>query len=415
MNIELWPIERLKPYPGNPRNNDAAVNAVVASLREFGFRQPIVVDKDDVIVVGHTRYRAAQKLGLKMVPVHLATDLSDAQVRAYRLADNATNELANWNLEMLPIELSALQEVGYDLNLLGFDPAALARYMGDQATDGLTDPNEVPPVPEKAITQPGDLWLLGEHRLLCGDSTNPSHIAKLMHGESATMMFTDPPWNVAIGLDSNPRHRQRRGLKNDSLPPEQFQKFLDGFISAVGDHVTGDIYCVLGASEWPRLDATLRAHDYHWSATIIWVKDVFVLGRSQYHRRYEPLWYGWKNKGKSSFNGKRDLDDVWEIPRPKRSEEHPTMKPVELPLRAIQNSSLSNQIVLDPFGGAGSTLIAAEQTGRRAYLMEIDPLYCDVIVQRWESFSGKKAKRGTNTQERTPTQGAGVRKGRAVA
>jgi DNA modification methylase len=198
---------------------------------------------------------------------------------------------------------------------------------------------------------------------------------------------------VAIGLDSNPRHRQRKGLKNDNLSPEQFQQFLNGFVGAVESHVSGDFYCVLGASEWPTLDSTLRSRGFHWSATIIWAKDIFVLGRSKYHRRYEPIWYGWREKGKSSFIGRRDVDDVWEIPRPKRSEEHPTMKPVQLPLRAILNSSVPGDIVVDPFGGSGSTLIACEQTGRKAHLMELDPIYCDVIWQRWETFSGRKAER----------------------
>src|SRR5262249_53807005 len=198
---------------------------------------------------------------------------------------------------------------------------------------------------------------------------------------------------VVRGRESNPGHRERPGLQNDSLPAEAFRSFIDGFVSAVKDHVTGDIYCVLGASEWPTTDWALRKHGYHWSATIIWVKDVFVLGRSKYHRRYEPIWYGWSAASKSSFGRARDLDDVWEIPRPKRSEEHPTMKPVELVRRAIQNSSRAGDRVLDPFGGSGTTLIAAEQTGRNAFLMELDPLYCDVIVQRFEKFTGKKAKR----------------------
>jgi DNA modification methylase len=230
-----------------------------------------------------------------------------------------------------------------------------------------------------------------KHRVMCGDSTNPADVGKLMGGRKATMVFTDPPWNVAIGLDSNPRHRQREGLMNDDLTPEEFAAFLDKFIGVMNDHVTGDVYCVLGASNWPTLDAAFRKNGYHWSATIIWVKDVFVLGRSKYHRRYEPLWYGWHTKGQSSFCDRRDLDDVWEIARPRVSDDHPTMKPVELVARAVTNSSRTGQVVLDLFGGSGSTLIACEQTSRRAFLMEIAPLYCDVIVQRWEKFTGKKA------------------------
>jgi DNA modification methylase len=211
-----------------------------------------------------------------------------------------------------------------------------------------------------------------------------------MAGSKAQMMFTDPPWNVGIGQDSNPRHRQRKGLVNDSLPPDEFQSFLDGFVDAVMPHVTGDIYCVLGASEWPRLDATLRSHGLHWSATVIWVKDTFVLGRSKYHRRYEPIWYGWQDKGSSSFCEQRDLDDVWEIPRPKRSELHPTTKPVALVARALANSSHRSQVVADPFLGSGTTLIAAEQTGRVCYGLEIDPAYCDVVCARWSALTGRE-------------------------
>lgn len=395
MKVELRKLADIKPYDNNPRNNEAAIEAVMASIREFGFRQPIVVDGDGVIVVGHTRFLAAKKLGLEKVPVHVARDLTPAQIKAYRIADNKTAELAEWNYDLLPIELGELQAWNYDLSLLGFDSDELAKLLDPGVADGQCDPDEVAQIPEEATTKPGDLWILGDHRLLCGDSTKAEDIARLMDGETARMVFTDPPWNVAIGQDSNPRHRQRPGLQNDSLSPDAFRAFLDGFVGAVKEHVQGDFYCVLGASEWPTLDWALRKQGYHWSATIIWVKDVFVLGRSKYHRRYEPIWYGWHTSGKSSFGDARDLDDVWEVPRPKRSEEHPTMKPVELVIRAIQNSSLAGDLVLDPFGGSGSTMIAAEQTGRKAYLMELDALYCDVIVQRYEKFTGKKAERQT--------------------
>jgi DNA modification methylase len=264
----------------------------------------------------------------------------------------------------------------------------------------------------KKCGKPFDAPVQSRHRLLCGDSTKGADLATLMEGQKATMLFTDPPWNVAIGGDANPRHRQRPGLQNDDLSPAEYQAFLESWITRVPAVVTGDVYCILGASEWPRLDAVLRGCGFHWSATVIWVKDLFVLGRSKYHRRYEPLWYGWHTKGESSFCDRRDLDDVWEIARPRVSDDHPTMKPVELVARAVTNSSRTGQVVLDLFGGSGSTLVAAEQTSRRAFLMEIDPLYCDVIVQRWEKFTGKKAERiAANTSgERTPAEQAGVAK-----
>jgi DNA modification methylase len=393
MKIELWPIDRPKPYPGNPRDNDAAVEVVARSLRAYGFRQPVVVDRDEVVIVGHTRLKAARKLGLTQVPVHVAADLTPEQVRAYRLADNASAEHAAWDYDLLPIEISELQAANYDLGLLGFGEAELARLLHGVVNDGLTDPDDVPEPPEEPLTRPGDLWVLGGHRVLCGDATKGADVQRLMEGKKAAMLFSDPPWNVAIGRDSNPKHRQRRGLANDDLPPEQFAAFLDGFVAAARPHVAGDWYVVLGASGWPRLDAALRAQGFHWSATIVWAKDTFVLGRSHYHRRYEPVWFGWHGKGKSSFNGRRDLDDVWDIPRPKRSDEHPTMKPVELVRRAVDASSPAGGVVLDPFGGSGTTLIACEQTGRQARLVEIDPLYCDVIVRRFEAFTGKTAER----------------------
>ena len=402
MQIDLWPLERIKPYPNNPRVNDSAVDAVAASLKEFGWRQPIVVDEAGVIIVGHTRLKAAQKLGMTEVPVHVATGLSPEQIKAYRIADNQVATIAEWNLDLLPLELADLQAADYDLSLLGFDQDELAKLMSPNGTEGLTDPDEVPLPPDEAITQPGDLIILGDHKLLCGDSTKASDVARLMGDETARLVFTDPPWNVAIGQDSNPRHRQRDGLANDNLSPAAFAEFLRAFSTAIHQHLDGDLYCVLGASEWPTLDSTLRDVGFHWSATVIWVKDLFVLGRSKYHRRYEPIWYGWRADKKSSYCAGRDQDDVWEVPRPRVSEEHPTMKPVDLVAMAIGNSSRAKDIVLDPFLGSGTTLIAAEKLGRRCYGLELSTIYCDVIVQRYEQFSGKKAERlsGTTTNKR---------------
>lgn len=408
MQVELRKLADIRPYEQNPRQNDAAVEAVAHSIREFGFRVPIVVDAEGVIICGHTRWKAAQKLGLEEVPVHVATDLTPEQVKAYRIADNRAAELSDWDYDLLPIELTELRGMDIDLESLGFKPAELEKLLGEglYGNAGLTDPDEVPEVPEEPVTQPGDLWVLGDHRLLCADATDPDAYQRLLEGEQARMMFTDPPWNVAIGQDSNPRHRQREGLANDALPADDFEAFLDTFICAAGPHVTGDIYCVLADREMPRLCRLMDAHGYHLSGTIVWVKDSFVLTRCNYHRRYEPIWYGWHSKGKSSFAGRRDLDDVWEVPRPKRSKEHPTMKPVDLVARALVNSSSPGQLVLEPFSGSGSTLIACEKTGRRCRAVELEPRYIDVAVRRWEEFTGKKAERIAAT-ETTPTE-AGV-------
>lgn len=391
---ELVAIERVIGNPRNPNMHPSEQIALLAKIiGSQGWRAPITVSRRSGFVVrGHGRLAAAKLLGLDTVPVDFQDYESEAAEWADLIADNRIAELAEPDMPMLLDLLQELDTGDFDMELTGFDFENLERLLTSFAdADAEVEEDDVPEVPVDPITKVGDLWLLGKHRLLCGDATSPEDVGRLMADRSASMMFTDPPWNVGIGQDSNPKHRQRQGLANDSLPPEEFQRFLDGFVSAVSPQVSGDVYCVLGASEWPRLDATLRTHGFHWSATVIWVKDTFVLGRSKYHRRYEPIWYGWAEGSKSSFCARRDLDDVWEVPRPKRSEEHPTMKPVALVARALTNSSTLKSIVLDPFLGSGTTLIAAEQLGRICYGLELDPGYCDVIVERWENLTGQKA------------------------
>ncbi|MCI0620289.1 MAG: DNA modification methylase [Acidobacteria bacterium] len=394
MKVRWVEVDRVKPYFRNPRKrSELSVKKIAASIEEFGWQQPIVCDRDLVIIVGHGRYDAARLLKTNKVPVVVAENLTPEQAAAYRLADNRTNEETEWDLDLLKVELKDLKGLDYALEHTAFDDDELARLLADvEGTAGLTDEDEVPDEPEEPVCAPGDLWLLGRHRLMCGDATSPDAVAELMDGKKAGMVFTDPPWNVAIGLDGNPRHRQRAGLTNDNMSDEEFAEFLAASTRNLVNFCAGDLYCILGASNWPVLDQTLRDHGFHWSATIIWVKDAFVLGRSKYHRRYEPIWYGWQRTGKSSYAAGRDQDDVWEVQRPKRSEEHPTMKPVELPTRAIQNSSAPKDVVLDLFGGAGSTLIACEKLARVGRIMEIDPKYCDVILRRWQNFTGNTAK-----------------------
>jgi DNA modification methylase len=382
-------LNLLNPAEYNPRRiTEQQLDALTRSMHEFGVVDPIIVNADGTVIGGHQRLKAAERLGLETVPV-VYFDLSKPQEKALNLALNRIS--GEWDEDKLTALLAELAD-DIDLALTGFTDEELAAFLsGDTGTTGLTDPDDVPEPPEDPITKPGDLWLLGRHRVLCGDATVPTDLERLMGEERATVMFTDPPWNVAIGQDSNPRHRQRAGLRNDNLSEADFQDFLAGFIDAITPYITGDVYCVLGASEWPRLDASLRDRGYHWSATVIWVKDVFVLGRSKYHRRYEPIWYGWRADGKSSFCDARNLDDVWEIPRPRRSEDHPTTKPVELCARAIENSSKPGNLVVDPFLGSGSTLLAAHTLGRRCFGLELEPRYVDVIVRRWEAFTGERA------------------------
>lgn len=385
MNVRTVSISKVALDPANVRTHDERnLKAIADSLRLFGQRKPIVVMQADggfVVIAGNGTLEAARLLGWDEIAVAVVPDnWTSDEAAAYAIADNRSAELAAWDEAGLNMQLAELEAAGWEPETLGFDGN------GGLGADEVVE-DDVPEPPADPVTKPGDLWLLGDHRVLCGDSTDHAAVARLMGGGVADAMFTDPPWNVAIGGDGNPRHRQRAGLKNDNLPAEEFAAFLNGFAGASLPYVSGDVYCVLGASEWPTLDLALRNNGLHWSATIIWVKDMFVLGRSKYHRRYEPIWYGWRDK--SSFCDRRNLDDVWEIPRPKRSDEHPTMKPVELVARAIENSAPSS--VLDPFLGSGTTLIAAEQTGRVCYGLELDPGYCDVIVQRWENLTGGKA------------------------
>lgn len=354
------------------------------SLVRYGQQTPLVV-RGGVILKGNATFQAATRLGwseIAAIPFDRAAEL----VRGYKLVDNRSAELATWAGEVLRDELLKLTDEGEDLLKLGWTSDEFHKLVGDGAIV-----EDVPPeLPEKAKTKPGDLYVMGPHRLLCGSATDPEDVKRVLEGNDVDLIFTDPPWNVAIGLSTSPKHRQREGLQNDNLGAN-FHLFLKAWTQTCLPYLNGDLYCVMGCGEWPNIDAALREADIHWSSTIVWVKDIFVMGRSNYHRRFEPIWYGWPKKIGSTYNGARNLDDVWEIPRPRVSEDHPTMKPVELVARAITNSSLRGKRVFDPFSGAGSTLIACEQLGRTFAGIEIDPRYCDVIVARWEALTSQKA------------------------
>ena len=430
MKIELRKLSEIKPYPGNPRINDNAVDAVAASLREFGFRQPIVVDTEGVIVCGHTRWKAAQKLGLDKVPVHVAKDLTPEQIRAYRIADNKVAELAEWNMELLPIELSQLSEAGYDLALLGFDQDELAELLDTGVQDGLCDPDEVPSPPDEATTKPGDLWILGDHRLLCGDSSKPEDVDRLLDGAVIHLVNTDPPYNVRVEPRSNNaiaagnssfanpnKHHQKfdlerhpekakathkkmrakdRPLANDFVTDEAFNVLLDawfGNMARVLEPGRG-FYIWGGYANLGNYPPFLKKHELYFSQGIVWDKQHPVLTRKDFMGAFEICFYGWRLGAGHKFFGPNNATDLWHVKKVNpQSMVHLTEKPVELAVRAMQYSSHSGENVLDLFGGSGSTLIACEQTGRKAFLMELDPPYCDVIIQRWEKFTGRKAER----------------------
>jgi len=388
---KLVEVADLKPNPRNPNQHpQQQVTLLAKIIKTQGWRAPITVStRSGFVVRGHGRLLAARLLSKTVVPVDYQAYATEGEEYADLIADNRIAELA----EMDPVALKDLildiDTGDLDIELTGFTQEVLAEMMAPAAGGAVED--EVPEPPVIPISKPGDLWLLGKHRVLCGDATDPDAVKRLMQKDVGQMMFTDPPWNVAIGLDSNPRHRQRSGLINDNLEDVDFVKLLNDFIRVFKPYVAGDVYCILGCQQWAVLNAAFAANGYHLSANIIWVKDLFVLGRANYQRRFEPMWYGWSKEGKSSFCDRRDLDDVWEIPRPRVSVEHPTMKPIALMAKAIENSSKGGRIVIDPFGGSGSTLIAAEQTKRTCYMMEIDPKYVDVIVKRWENLTSQKA------------------------
>ena len=427
MKIELRPISDIKPYPNNPRINDDAVDTVAGSIKEFGFRQPIVVDTDGVIICGHTRFKAAQKLGLEKVPVHVATDLTADQIKAYRIADNKSSELADWNFDLLPIELGELQTAGFDLSLLGFDSDELLKLMSGDVAEGITDPDDVPAPPDKAVTQPGDLWILGDHRLLCGDSSKPEDLDRLMGGKTIQLVNTDPPYNVKVEPRSNnaiaaglssfkgtthhqsmdvARHPEKskptqkklrakdRPLANDFVTDDEFDRLLDAWFGNAAralDPGRG-FYIWGGYANCGNYPPFLKKHELYFSQAIIWDKMHPVLTRKDFMGAHEWCFYGWKEGAAHVYLGPNNATDLWQIKKVNpQSMVHLTEKPVELAVRAMQYSSRPGENVLDLFGGSGSTLIAAEQTGRHAFLMELDCLYADVIVDRYQRFTGKPA------------------------
>ena len=395
LNIEYRPVDSLVPYVNNARtHSDEQVAQIAASIREFGWTNPILVDGERGLIAGHGRLKAARVLGLTQVPVIELSHLSAAQKRAYVLADNRLAENAGWDKELLALELSELQTSEFDLGLMGFSDDELDDLMNSaDPKEGLTDDDAVPEVQEVAITKPGDIWVLGQHRLLCGDSTKTDDLKQLMRDELADMAFTDPPYNVNYANTAKDKLRgKNRPILNDNLG-DDFEKFLTDACANLLSVTKGAVYIAMSSSELDTLQAAFRAAGGKWSTFIIWAKNTFTLGRADYQRQYEPILYGWRDGTDHFWCGARDQGDVWQIKKPAKNDLHPTMKPVELVERAILNSSKSRDIVLDLFGGSGTTLIAAEKSGRQARLIELDPKYVDVIVRRWQDWTGSQATR----------------------
>ncbi|MDP1620513.1 MAG: site-specific DNA-methyltransferase [Hylemonella sp.] len=395
-HIERWPTEKLVPYARNARtHSEEQVAQIAASIVEFGFTNPILAGSDGVIVAGHGRLAAAQKLGLNTVPVVVLDHLTPTQRRALIIADNRIAENAGWDDAMLRIELQSLQEDGFNLDITGFDADALAEIMAGEETsvDGQTDDDAVPEVPVNPISRPGDVWELGNHRLLCGDATDPNSYELLMADGQADMVFTDPPYNVDYANSAKDKMRGKdRPILNDNLG-DGFYDFLLAALTPMLARCAGGTYIAMSSSELDTLQQAFRAAGGKWSTFIIWAKNTFTLGRADYQRQYEPILYGWPEGQNRHWCGDRDQGDVWNIKKPQKNDLHPTMKPVELVERAIRNSSRPGDIVLDPFGGSGTTLIAAEKSGRSGWLIELDPKYVDVIVRRWQDWTGQEAYR----------------------
>jgi len=390
-------VEDIKPFKQNPRNNDAAVAGVANSIKEFGFIWPILLDKNNEIVAGHTRLKAALKLGMKTVPCTFAEHLNEAQIKAFRLIDNKTSELAEWDLELLSLELDELSHLDLDFSMedFGFE---LDGDDADAGKDVVEDEFDTEKALEEIVTplsQRGDIFLLGRHRLRCGDSTIESEVQELMNGQKARLIVTDAPYNVAYNNNGNANHpswKKREGILNDNMSTENFRAFLhDAFTCGIKATEPGAaIYAFMSAQEWPTIDEVLREIGWHWSSSIIWVKDSLVLGRKDWQPRYEAIFYGWNEGGPRLYPLKEDRTqtDVWEFDRPKRSPLHPTQKSLELIAKPITFSSREGDIVLDLFGGSGSTMISADQLGRTAYVQELDEKFVDVILKRYIEYKG---------------------------
>lgn len=386
MQITNMKLSEIHPYEKNPRFNDDAVDAVAKSIREFGWRSPIVVDKEHVIVCGHTRFKAAQKLGLAEVPVHIAGDLTPEQIQAYRIADNKTAEIAEWNYDLLPLEIRELQDADFDLSLLGFDTDELDRLLNgtdaDSVVDGETEPDAVPDVPEEAASRRGVLYRLGDHLLLCGDATKPEDIARLTGDDKANLYLVDPPYNVALTGSNG------LTIRNDDMEDGKFREFLTAAFRCASDSIEpgASFYVFHSDSESSNFrlaarDAGLEVHE-----TLYWVKNSFVLGRFDYHYQSESVLYGWKPGAPHNWYSDRCQTNILNFDKPKHNDVHPSMKPVEMLVYLVKNSSKRGETVLDNFGGSGSTLIACEQTGRKCRMIELDEKYCDVIRRRWAEF-----------------------------
>ena len=427
---KIQAVAELKPYENNARTHSKEqVQQLVASMQEFGFTNPVLVDEEGRVIAGHGRLEAARILQVESVPTITVSGLTDEQRRALVLADNKLALNAGWDIDLLRAELGDLQSAGFDISVIGFDTEELRNLFEPLAEDGLTDPDDVPDVPDEPISKPGDVWVCGPHRVMCGDSTSITDVERLMAGAQADCCWTDPPYNVAYEGTAGK-------IKNDDMGDAEFRDFLSAAFACmfISMKPGAPIYVAHSEKETINFYSSFKAAGFKQHGCVIWKKDALVLGRMDYQPIHEPILYGWKEGAKHRWYGGRkqttmiDLGDgspfkrledgrysiqmgdrlmiidgsamieelvpsVIQEPKPKKSADHPTMKPVNLIERMLKHSARSGDLILDLFGGSGSTLMAAERLGMSSCLMELDPKFCDVIVRRWEAYTGRKAQR----------------------
>ncbi len=390
-HVEVWFLDKLIPYSKNPRtHSDAQIAQIAESIKAFGFNSPILVDSNAGIIAGRGRYLAARMLQLKEVPVIVLDHLTETQKRAYIIADNQIAQNAGWDEELLRLELAALQEEDFNIDLIGFEDYELAQLLADQdAAEGLTDEDAVPELPQSPVSAPADLWLLGHHKLLVGDATVAADVRRLMGEDFADCVFSDPPYNT----DYEGYTESRLKIQNDQMSADEFKRFLRNSFSSFRSAVKpGASLYVCHSSFWQReFQNALETAGFEVRCQIIWAKNTFAWGFGRYKFQHEPIFYCHVKSLKDPWYGDKSQSTLWEQNKPAANRLHPTMKPVELIERALANSSKAGDVIIDLFGGSGSTLIACERRGRKARLMEIDPKYADVVVRSWQEYSGKQA------------------------
>jgi site-specific DNA-methyltransferase (adenine-specific) len=398
MEIVQTSVDSLIPYVNNSRkHSDSQVAQIAASIKEFGWTNPILIDGDNGIIAGHGRLLAARKLGFKEVPVIELSHLSETQKKALIIADNKLALNSDWDNELLALEFKELTELGFDLELTGFSLDEIEALNPIELNAGLTDEDEAPPLPPEPKTKPGDIYKLGKHRLMCGHSTSIDHLERLCGGQAVDMWLTDPPYNVAY----EGKIKESLTIQNDSMGDDQFRQFLrDAYVAADAVMKAGAVFYIWHADS-EGYNFRGAAQDAGWKVRqcLIWKKSSMVMGRQDYHWKHEPCLYGWKEGAGHLWATDRKQTTILEFEKPSRNGKHPTMKPVALFEYQMLNNTKGGDIVLDSFGGSGTTMIAAEKNGRVGYLMELDPKYCDVIVKRWEDFTGKKAELIQNTTD----------------